>query len=70
VPLSQACEAAIQDLSTLAGIEVGTMPVSIVALDAAGNHCSVSTIQGRRYVVQKDGMDKAALLKRKHVPFE
>jgi len=37
-------------------------------VDAAGNHCSVSSSEGREYVLWADGMDGAMLLERRHVP--
>jgi beta-aspartyl-peptidase (threonine type) len=68
VPLYEACVEAMRDLSLLAGVEDDRMPVSVVAVDAAGNHCSISSSEGREYVLWADGMDDAMLLERRYVP--
>jgi L-asparaginase / beta-aspartyl-peptidase len=68
VSLDDACDAAMRDLGALAGTEPPAMPVNIVAVDAAGNHCSISSDEGRQFVIQKDGMAAPELWERRFVP--
>lgn len=67
VALEEACTAAIQDLNTLAGTHPQRMPVNLVALDAAGNHCAVTTKSGSQYVIQENGMASPEVRERRLV---
>ncbi len=66
-PLEDACTFALRDLDTLAGIRPQRMPVNIVAIDASGNHCAVTTRVGAQYVIQHDGMATAEVRDRRLV---
>ncbi len=52
--LEQACQEAFHDLAPIMTGTVNAM--SMVAIDQAGNHYSLSTAEERSYVYQKDGM--------------
>lgn len=67
VLLEEACTAALRDLETLAGTHPQKMPVNMVALDASGNHCAVTTKPGAQYVLQEDGMNTPELRERRLV---
>ncbi|HEY3717162.1 MAG TPA: N(4)-(beta-N-acetylglucosaminyl)-L-asparaginase [Jatrophihabitantaceae bacterium] len=58
--LDEACSAAIRDL---AGLETGEPGgrgyVNLIAVDAAGNHCALTTKPGTEYVWRVDGMEAA-----------
>jgi beta-aspartyl-peptidase (threonine type) len=61
--LVAACRAAFSDMSAL-GIDPAQMIMNMVALDRHGNHCAVTTVPGRSYVYQADGMCEQAKLPR------
>lgn len=67
IPLEEACTAALRDLDSLAGTGSQRMPVNLVALDAAGHHCAVTTRSGSQYVMQQDGMDRPEVRERRVV---
>ena len=57
--LEAACREAFHDLGAL-GIPTEHIIMSMVALDRQGNHCAVTTMPGRTYVYQTDGMQAHA----------
>jgi beta-aspartyl-peptidase (threonine type) len=61
--LEDACREAFHDLAAL-GEPADHYIMSMVALDRHGNHCAVSTVPGRSYVYQSDGMAEHAMLPR------
>jgi beta-aspartyl-peptidase (threonine type) len=61
--LEAACRAAFEDLSGIGG-DPSHVLMSMVAIDRHGNHCAVSTAQGRTYVYRTEGMDAVAQLPR------
>lgn len=67
MPLEEACRNAFQDLAAL-DTNSSHMLMNMVALDHHGNHCAVSTVQGRYYVYQADGMGTPQLLPRLVIP--
>jgi beta-aspartyl-peptidase (threonine type) len=70
MPLDEACDAAMRDIGALAGTEVSAMPVNIVAIDVAGKHCSISSEEGRQFVIQRDGMPSPELRVRRFAPMQ
>ncbi len=61
--LEAACREAFRDLAVLQG-EPGQIIMSMVALDRHGNYCGVTTVPGRTYIYQADGMTAPAVLPR------
>jgi beta-aspartyl-peptidase (threonine type) len=61
--LENACRTAFQDLASL-DAEPAQILMSMLALDRHGNHCAVTTSDGRTYVYQADGMAEHAVLPR------
>lgn len=67
--LEAACREAFHDLAALR-IDPAKVLMSMVALDAQGNHCAVSTVPGRSYIYQADGMAQPAMLPRQVIEIE
>jgi beta-aspartyl-peptidase (threonine type) len=61
--LEDACREAFRDLGALHA-DPQQILMSMVALDRHGNHCAVTTSEGRAYVYQADGMTEHASLPR------
>ena len=61
--LEEACREAFHDLAAL-HLPPEQYIMSMVALDHAGHHCAVTTVPGRTYVYQADGMAEHAVLPR------
>jgi isoaspartyl peptidase/L-asparaginase-like protein (Ntn-hydrolase superfamily) len=61
--LEDACHEAFHDLGALP-IAPAQVQMSMVAIDRHGQHCAVSTLAGRTYVYQADGMAEFATLPR------
>jgi beta-aspartyl-peptidase (threonine type) len=61
--LADACREAFRDLAVLAA-DPAQILMSMVALDRHGNHCAVTTSQGRTYAYQAEGMSEPAVLPR------
>jgi len=61
--LEDACRTAFHDLTAL-DAEPAQILMSMLALDRHGNHCAVTTSDGRTYVYQADGMTEHAVLPR------
>ena len=61
--LEAACREAFHDLAAL-GIPIEQCLMNMVALDRHGNHCAVTTVAGRTYVYQAEGMPEHATLPR------
>jgi beta-aspartyl-peptidase (threonine type) len=61
--LADACRESFRDLAALAA-DPAQILMSMVALDRHGNHCAVTTSQGRTYVYQAEGMLEPAVLPR------
>lgn len=61
--LEAACRAAFADLVAL-DIDTSQILMNLIAIDRDGNHCAVTTVPGRTYVYQADGMAAPATLPR------
>lgn len=61
--LEAACREAFHDLAALR-VDPAQVLMSMVALDRHGDHCAVTTVPGRTYVYQADGMAGPAMLPR------
>jgi beta-aspartyl-peptidase (threonine type) len=61
--LEDACREAFRDLGVL-DANTAQIQMSMVALDRHGNHCAVTTLAGRTYIYQADGMAEHAVLPR------
>src|SRR5262245_49153438 len=61
--LQDACREAFRDLGVL-DANTDQIQMSMVALDRHGNHCAVTTMAGRSYIYQADGMAEYATLTR------
>ncbi|HEY3229589.1 MAG TPA: N(4)-(beta-N-acetylglucosaminyl)-L-asparaginase [Roseiflexaceae bacterium] len=61
--LEDACRTAFQDLAAL-DADPAQILMSMLALDRRGNHCAVTTSDGRTYMYQADGMAEHAVLPR------
>lgn len=60
MPLEQSCRAAMADLAGLEDGEPGGRGyVNLVAIDAAGNHCALTTKPGTEYVWRTEQLDSA-----------
>lgn len=60
MPLEKACRAAMADLAGLEDGEPGGRGyVNLVAIDAAGNHCALTTKPGTEYVWRTEQLDSA-----------
>jgi beta-aspartyl-peptidase (threonine type) len=55
LPLADACHEAFRDLAPIMRGTPNAM--SLVAIDSAGNHCALTTVEDRTYVYQRDEMD-------------
>jgi L-asparaginase / beta-aspartyl-peptidase len=62
MPLAEACAFAFRDLHGLAPTE--QLLMNMVALDATGQHCGVSTSPGKTYIYQRDDMATHAEIER------
>jgi beta-aspartyl-peptidase (threonine type) len=67
--LADACREAFRDLGAL-GVPAGHNLMNMVALDCAGRHFAVTTVPGRTYAYQADGMAAPATLPRTIVATE
>lgn len=54
--LDVACRAAMEDLSTLGGVDASSLIMHLVAVDASGNHAGFTTREGATYVVRTRDM--------------
>ena len=61
--LESACCEAFRDLTAL-GVAPSQMLMNLIALDRDGNHCAVTTVPGRTYIYQADGMAEPQTLPR------
>jgi beta-aspartyl-peptidase (threonine type) len=61
--LEDACREAFRDLSVL-DANTAQIQMSMVTLDRHGGHCAVTTLAGRTYIYQADGMAEHAVLPR------
>jgi len=61
--LESACREAFHDLTAL-GCAPSQLLMNLVALDRDGNHCAVTTMPGRTYIYQADGIAEPQTLPR------
>lgn len=64
VALPEACRLAMEDLSTLGGVEPTSVIMHLVAIDAAGGHAGYTTRAGSTYVVRTEAMSGHEVLER------
>ena len=63
-PLPDACRLAMEDLTTLGGVEPSSVIMHLVAIDAHGHHAGYTTRAGSTYVVRTEAMSGHEVLER------